>query len=142
MFLNNHVAGCKNFGPFCGPLNIRCRIILRTQKGTIILTTPHARDSCERQATNSRNTFSWVPSAQTSPVLRLGSLPSAIPSSGLLHVVWGSVLFLATAIKGMYPISQTRLGRPDKGAAGSRRDLQVRKSESLGSVSLLRVLED
>ena len=28
----------KNFG---GTLNIRCRIIIRTQKGTIILTTTH-----------------------------------------------------------------------------------------------------
>ena len=27
--------------PFVGPLNIRCRIILRTQKGTQILTTTH-----------------------------------------------------------------------------------------------------
>ena len=27
--------------PFWGTLNIRCRIIIRTQKGTLILTTTH-----------------------------------------------------------------------------------------------------
>ena len=33
------MGGCQNYGLFLGPLNTRCRIILRTQKGTIILTT-------------------------------------------------------------------------------------------------------
>ena len=33
-----HVGSCQNYGPFLGTLNIRCRIIIRTQKGTIILT--------------------------------------------------------------------------------------------------------
>ena len=33
----------QNCGPFLGTLNIRCRIILRTQKGTIILTTTRMR---------------------------------------------------------------------------------------------------
>ena len=32
------MGGCQNYGPFLGTLNIRCRSILRTQKGTIILT--------------------------------------------------------------------------------------------------------
>ena len=36
-----HMGGYQNYGPLLGPLNIRCRIILRTQKGTIILTTTH-----------------------------------------------------------------------------------------------------
>ena len=35
------MGGCQNYGPFLGTLNIRCRIILRTQKGTVILTTTH-----------------------------------------------------------------------------------------------------
>ena len=35
------MGGCQNYGPFLGTLNIRCRIILGTQKGTIILTTTH-----------------------------------------------------------------------------------------------------
>ena len=35
------MGGCQNYGPLLGPLNTRCRIILRTQKGTIILTTTY-----------------------------------------------------------------------------------------------------
>ena len=35
------MGSCQNDGPFLGTLNIRCRIIIRTQKGTIILTTIH-----------------------------------------------------------------------------------------------------
>ena len=38
---NNQVGGCQNYGPFLGTLHIRCRIILGTQKGAIILTTTH-----------------------------------------------------------------------------------------------------
>ena len=34
-----HMSGCQNYGPFLGTLNIRCRIIIGIQKGTIILTT-------------------------------------------------------------------------------------------------------
>ena len=33
------MVGCQNYGPFLGTLNIRGRIIIGTQKGTIILTT-------------------------------------------------------------------------------------------------------
>ena len=39
------MGGYQNYGPFLGPLNTKCRIILRTQKGTIILTTTHIEDS-------------------------------------------------------------------------------------------------
>ena len=35
------MGGCQNYGPFLGILNIRCRIIMGIQKGTIILTTTH-----------------------------------------------------------------------------------------------------
>ena len=35
------MGSCQNQGPFLGTLNIRCRIIIRTQKGTLILTTTH-----------------------------------------------------------------------------------------------------
>ena len=31
-----HMVGCQNYGPFLGTLNIRGRIIIGTQKGTII----------------------------------------------------------------------------------------------------------
>ena len=38
---STHVGGCQNYDPFWGTLNIRCRIIIGIQKGTIILTTTH-----------------------------------------------------------------------------------------------------
>ena len=37
----SHLGSCQNYGPFLGTLNIRCRVIIRTQQGTIILTTTH-----------------------------------------------------------------------------------------------------
>ena len=36
-----YMVGCQNDGLLLGPLNTRCRIILRTQEGTIIWTTTH-----------------------------------------------------------------------------------------------------
>ena len=36
-----NMGGCQDYGPLLGPLNTRWRIILRTQKGTIVLTTAH-----------------------------------------------------------------------------------------------------
>ena len=39
--LGFHMGACQNEGLLLGPLNTRCRSILRTQKGTIILTTTH-----------------------------------------------------------------------------------------------------
>ena len=36
-----YMGDCHNYGPFLGTLNIRCRMIIGTQKGTIILTTTH-----------------------------------------------------------------------------------------------------
>ena len=37
------MGGCQNSGPFLGTRNIRCRIILGIQKGTIILRTTDVR---------------------------------------------------------------------------------------------------
>ena len=36
-----YMGGCQNYCPFLGTLNIRGRIIIGIQKGTIILTTTH-----------------------------------------------------------------------------------------------------
>ena len=36
-----HMVGHQKYGPLLGPSNTRCRNILRTQKGTISLTTTH-----------------------------------------------------------------------------------------------------
>ena len=35
------MAGCQNYGPFLGTLNIRGRIIIRTQEGAVNVTTTH-----------------------------------------------------------------------------------------------------
>ena len=35
------LGGCQNYGPFLGALNIRYRIVIGTQKGTIMLTATH-----------------------------------------------------------------------------------------------------
>ena len=35
------MGGCQNYGSLLGTLNIRCRIIIGIQRGTIILTTTH-----------------------------------------------------------------------------------------------------
>ena len=35
------MGGCQNYDPFLGTLNIWCRIIIGTQKGSIIFTTAH-----------------------------------------------------------------------------------------------------
>ena len=39
--LTIYMGGCQNCGPLLGPRNTRCRILLRIQKGTIILTITH-----------------------------------------------------------------------------------------------------
>ena len=36
-----YVGGCQDYGPFLDTLNVRGRIIVGIQKGTIILTTTH-----------------------------------------------------------------------------------------------------
>ena len=54
------MAGCQNCGPFLGTLNIRCRIIIGTRKGTTIMTTTHVQSV----------------SIQGVGLLRLGSLRS------------------------------------------------------------------
>ena len=40
-FMYIYMGSCQNDGPFLGTLNIRSRIIIGIQKGTIILTTTH-----------------------------------------------------------------------------------------------------
>ena len=41
IYIYIYMGGCQNYGPFLGTLNIRGRIIMGIQKGTIILTTTH-----------------------------------------------------------------------------------------------------
>ena len=47
-----YMGGCQNYGPFLGTLNIRCRIMIGTQKGTIILTTTHVANHREHAMEN------------------------------------------------------------------------------------------
>ena len=55
-----YMGGCQNYGPFWGTLNIRCRTILGTQKGTIILTIPHITPTLH-------STFFSIPPFPASP---------------------------------------------------------------------------
>ena len=58
---DTQMGGCQNYGPLLGTLNIRCRIRIGIQKGTIILTTTHIRFpkiSC---------TFLGIPSPKSYP---------------------------------------------------------------------------
>ena len=69
-----HMCSCQNYGPFLGSLNNRCRIIIRTQKGTIILTT-----TTFRPASICTSVASW-------PTLRI--------LSGLLSSLGKSIVIL------------------------------------------------
>ena len=40
-WVKTRMGGCQNCGPLLGPLNTRCRIMIRMQKGTIIFKTIH-----------------------------------------------------------------------------------------------------
>ena len=68
-----NLGSCQNHGPFLGTLNIRCRIILRTQKGTIILTT--TLRSLQRSHTHS---FPWA-SHQSHDALGVETVDAANP---------------------------------------------------------------
>ena len=46
--MKTHLGGCQKYGPFLGTLNIRCRTIIGTQKGTIILTSTHFKKRKDR----------------------------------------------------------------------------------------------
>ena len=52
------MGGCQNSGPLLGPLNTRRRIIMRSQKGTMTLTTTHLGD------------LNYVPTPPNVPLLR------------------------------------------------------------------------
>ena len=54
------MGGCQNYGPFLGTLNIRCRIIIGIQKGTIIVTTTHMQVSGESNGLDGVKGLGWV----------------------------------------------------------------------------------
>ena len=53
------MGGCQNYGPFWGTLNIRCRIIIGIQKGTVILTTTHIYIYICHVGTPQENFYFW-----------------------------------------------------------------------------------
>ena len=52
-----HMGSCLNYGLFLGTLNIRCPSILRTQKGTLILTT--MANLCKRPQIRTLILYPW-----------------------------------------------------------------------------------
>ena len=66
------MGGCQNYGPFLGTLNIRCRTIMATQKGTIMLTIPHMVGKvdvrAEMQSIVRPNTKNPIPTSMARPV--------------------------------------------------------------------------
>ena len=69
--LKPEVGGCQSYGPFLGTLNIRCRIIIGIQKGTIILTTIQVPK--DRGASPGPTT---PPTRETSRTMRSGDMGS------------------------------------------------------------------
>ena len=52
------LGSCQNYGPFLGTLNNRCRIIIGTQKRTLILTTTHMLKTLHPELAAFRETWS------------------------------------------------------------------------------------
>ena len=92
------MGGCQNYSPFLGTLNITCRPILGTQKGTIVLTTTHIKKARKQtgclgfnflnprkcpSTLNSSGTFS-----HTEPSVQLKRTPKPVPYS---QTEWSAV---------------------------------------------------
>ena len=54
------MGGYQNYGPFLGTPNIRCRIIIGSPKGTIILTTAYMGLMCEAGSPTRITPISWT----------------------------------------------------------------------------------
>ena len=83
--LGKYMGSCQNYGPFLGTLNIRCRIIIGIQKGTIILTTTQILYDYQvlgprRWGSTPRSTVLWLHPRKAS-ILRAAEL--------LVHIVDG-----------------------------------------------------
>ena len=71
------MGGCQNYGPFLGTLNIRCRIIIGIQKGTIILTTTQML------------VLEWSCSGRPANALDTPEAPVAELQGSGLQAIWG-----------------------------------------------------
>ena len=64
-----YMGRCQNYGPFLGTLNTKCRIIIGTQKGTIILTTAHM-DRGPQNSSSGTEHLSKIPSEEGMTALK------------------------------------------------------------------------
>ena len=55
----------QNYGPFLGPLDTKCRIIFRSQKGSIILTTTHIDTDVDMDVDS--DSFERMPAGTATP---------------------------------------------------------------------------
>ena len=75
-----HVGGCQNHGPFLGTQNIRCRIMIGMQKGTIILTTSYVRYDSMRSRIEARAPMFSI-ARHRCRVLHVKKLPSLLEAA-------------------------------------------------------------
>ena len=68
-----YMGGCQNYGPFLGTPNIRCRIIIGIQRGTIVLTTTHMDPSTSSAAMASCTARGQCPDAAPRDLPCLGT---------------------------------------------------------------------
>ena len=73
------MGGCQNYGPFLGTLNNRCRGIIGTQKGTIILTTTHMTPRLNLEPTCAKWSFP-LPHNHGPTGIRLKTVESSVRS--------------------------------------------------------------
>ena len=88
MCLYLHMGGCQNYGPFWGTLNNRCRAIIRTHKGTIILTTTHIIVQYTRPSVGRFRILCLSAAFAELPKLRAATAKRGAPRAWL-SMVWG-----------------------------------------------------
>ena len=83
------MGGCQNYGPFMGTLNNKCRVIIRTQKGTLILTSRHITliEACSKTLQELPDAAGLPNATPAKAVTRrhLGSRSWALAVHGALH---------------------------------------------------------
>ena len=78
--ISAHMGGCQNYGPIFGPLNTRCRIILRTQTETTILTTTDILSSDPKRRLQAKGMFQCIdPISKHRPLIRNPYQPTTAP---------------------------------------------------------------
>ena len=73
------MGSCQNYGPLLGTLNIRCRIRIGIQKGTLILTTTHIEGANGSPTTESEVANELLSKLLVSPLIAPVVVPYIIP---------------------------------------------------------------